>query len=645
MLKKPDNLTEPFPSFYEKFIFVSRYSRWLEKEKRRETWEETVERLVTYYGNRLGWPGEEQDWTDIYSAIYNLEVMPSMRALMSAGKAMDQNDICAYNCAYLVVDSPRAFDEAMLILMCGTGVGFSVEEQYVDKLPRLAEQFNNSDTTIRVGDSKEGWARAFRELISLLIAGQIPRWDVSAVRPAGARLKTFGGRASGPEPLVDLFEFTIRLFSSAAGRRLNSLEAHDLMCKIAEIVVVGGVRRSALISLSDVTDNRMRTAKSGAWWASNVQRALANNSAVYNRRKPDMDLFLTEAKALYDSKSGERGFFSRYACQAIAGRNGRRDATFDFGTNPCSEIILRPFQFCNLTEIVVRSGDTVDELKRKARVAAILGTIQSTFTEFRYLRNIWKRNCEEERLLGVSLTGVADNPTLLTKGVLNEVRDTVIETNKEWAERLGIPQSAATTCVKPSGTVSQLVNSGSGLHSRHSPYYLRTVRADNKDPLTQFLKDAGVYSEPDITKPDNTTVFYFPMKSPEGSKMRDNDTAIGSLELWKTLQEEWCEHKPSATVYVREEEWPDVIAWVYKNFDMLSGVSFLPYDGGSYKQAPYQEVTKEQYEEWLVNHPLPDIDWDDLRLYETEDMTTGSQELACTGGTCEVVTIGNVLDG
>jgi len=644
-------LTNPFQSVYEEFIYKSRYARWRDDLGRRENWDETVARLVSYYSSRINTgsknrsrlsSGEEKE---LYDAIYNLEVMPSMRALMAAGSALDRCDVAAYNCAYLVVDSPRAFDEAMYILMCGTGVGFSVEEQYTDKLPRIAEQFNDSDTTVRVGDSKEGWARAFRELFSLLIAGQIPKWDVSAVRPAGARLKTFGGRASGPEPLVELFEFTVRLVSSAAGRRLTSLEAHDLMCKIAEIVVVGGVRRSALISLSDVIDNRMRTAKSGAWWASNVQRALANNSAVYNRRKPDMDLFLTEAKALYDSKSGERGFFSRYACQAIAGRNGRRDATFDFGTNPCSEIILRPQQFCNLTEVVIRSGDTVDEFKRKARIAAILGTIQSTFTEFKYLRKAWRGNCEEERLLGVSLTGVADGTHLINTETLNEVRDIVVNTNKEWAERLGIPQSAATTCVKPSGTVSQLVNSGSGLHSRHSPYYLRTVRADNKDPLTQFLKDAGVYSEADVTKPDSTTVFYFPMKSPEGSKMRDDDTAIGSLELWKTLQEEWCEHKPSATVYVREEEWPDVIAWVYKNFDMLSGVSFLPYDGGSYKQAPYQEVTKEQYEEWLEKHPLPVIDWDDLKFYETEDMTTGSQELACTGGACEVVTIGNVLDG
>lgn len=636
----------PFDSAYESFIFKSRYARWRDDLGRRENWDETVTRLVSYYQKRVGSSETPAEiWKELYDAIYNLEVMPSMRALMAAGAALDRCDVAAYNCAYLVVDSPRAFDEAMYILMCGTGVGFSVEEKYIEKLPRISEEFAQSDTVIKVADSKEGWAKAFRELVSLLIAGQVPKWDTTGVRRAGERLKTFGGRASGPEPLEDLFRFAVHLFTGAAGRRLTSLEAHDLMCKVAEIVVVGGVRRSAMISLSDVTDERMRGAKSGAWWAQNVQRALANNSAVYNRRKPDMDLFLTEAKALYDSKSGERGFFSRYACQSIAGRNGRRDNTYEFGTNPCSEIILRPFQFCNLTEIVIRDNDTVESLSRKARIAAILGTIQSTFTDFKYLRNIWRKNCEEERLLGVSLTGVSDNTGLITKEVLNEVKQVVINTNKEWAERLGIPQSAATTCVKPSGTVSQLVNSGSGLHSRHSPYYLRTVRADNKDPLTQFLKDSGVYSEPDVTKPDNTTVFYFPMKSPKGSKMRDNDTAIGSLELWKLLQDEWCEHKPSATVYVREEEWVDVFSWVYKHFDMLSGVSFLPYDGGSYKQAPYQEITEDQYNEWLEKHPMPEIDWDDLRFYETEDMTTGSQELACTGGACEIVTIGSVLDG
>lgn len=631
----------PFPSVYEEFIYKSRYARWLETEKRRENWEETVERLVSYYENKAGLDKFALD--EIATAIYNLEVMPSMRALMTAGPTLDRCHVPAYNCAYLPVDSPRSFDEAMYILMCGTGVGYSVEKKYVDQLPKISEQFENTETTIRVADSKEGWAKAFRELLSLLIAGQIPGWDVSAVRPAGARLKTFGGRASGPEPLEDLFHFAINLFVKAAGRRLSSIECHDLMCKVADIVVVGGVRRSAMISLFDCTDERMTKSKSGAWWESNGHRRLANNSAVYEHRKPDVGFFMNKWTEIYESHSGEPGLFSRSACQSIAARNGRRDGSFEFGTNPCSEIILRPFQFCNLTEIVVRASDNVESLKRKARVAAILGTIQSSFTDFKYLRKKWQDTCNEERLLGVSLTGVCDNLALVGRPeVLSEIKQVVIDTNREWAERLGIPQSVATTCVKPSGTVSQLVNSASGLHTRHSPYYIRTVRADNKDPLTMFLKDSGVYWEPDVMSKDSTSVFYFPQKSPEGAVTRHDQTALEALDLWEHLQDHWCEHKPSATINVKEEEWPEVGAWVYKKFDKLSGVSFLPYDGGTYKQAPYQEVSREEWDDWNVKHPTPTINWDDLRLYETEDATTGSQELACTGGVCEVVEIGRI---
>lgn len=635
----------PFPSVFEEFIYKSRYSKWLEDEKRRENWDETVTRLVDYYAEQVDGLGDLTE-TEVWSAIYNLEVMPSMRALMTAGAALDRCHVPAYNCAYLPVDSPRSFDETMYILMCGTGVGYSVESKYVDKLPRISEQFERTDTVIVVQDSKEGWAKSFRELVSLLIAGQVPRWDTSRVRPAGARLKTFGGRASGPRPLEDLFEFTVTLFQGAAGRRLTSLECHDLMCKIADIVVVGGVRRSAMISLFDCTDDRMSMAKSGAWWEKAGHRRLANNSAVYENRKPDTGFFMKKWKELYDSKSGEPGLFSRYACQAIAGRNGRRDPTFEFGTNPCSEIILRPFQFCNLTEIVVRSDDTLESLQRKARIAAILGTIQSSFTDFRYLRKIWHDTCNEERLLGVSLTGVCDNLALLERPeVLAEIRETVVQTNVEWAARLGINPSTATTCVKPSGTVSQLVNSASGLHPRHSDYYLRTVRADNKDPLTGFLKDMGVYWEEDVMAPSTTSVFYFPIKSPDGSVTRSHLGAIESLNLWENLQDNWCEHKPSATIYVKEHEWMEVGSWVYNKFDKLSGVSFLPYDGGTYRQAPYQELSKEEWEEWCIAHPTPAIDWDDLRFYEKEDTTTGSQELACTGGVCEVVAIGTVMDG
>jgi ribonucleoside-diphosphate reductase alpha chain len=642
-------LNNPFKTPYQEVIFKSRYARWIEEEKRRENWDETVLRLINYYdvqvnkyiplGGLSGKQGQE-----LYDAIYNLDVMPSMRALMTAGPALDRCHVPAYNCAYLPVDSPRSFDETMYILMCGTGVGFSVEDEYVRQLPKISEQFNATDTVINVADSKEGWARAFRELVSLLYAGQLPRWDVSRVRPSGARLKTFGGRASGPEPLVDLFQFTTRLFEGAAGRRLTSIEAHDLMCKIADIVVVGGVRRSAMISLSDVTDDRMRVAKTGEWWNGSGHRRLANNSAVYNHRKPDTDLFMKEWKALYDSKSGERGLFSRYACQKIAERNGRRNSQFDFGTNPCSEIILRPFQFCNLTEIVVRDSDDLESLKRKARVASILGTIQSTFTDFKYLRKVWRDQCEEERLLGVSLTGICDNLAVLTDENMEIIRDVVVETNKVWAERLGINQSTATTCVKPSGTVSQLVDSASGLHSRHSDFYLRTIRADNKDPLTEYLKAAGVYWEADVMSPANTTVFYFAVKSPDGAVTRENQNAIEALELWKRLQEKWCEHKPSATINVREDEWMDVGAWVFKNFDVLSGVSFLPHDGGSYKQAPYQEITEEEYNNWLEKHPPVVFNWEDLKDFETEDHTTSSQELACTGGVCEVVSVGRVTE-
>lgn len=638
----------PFPSVYEEFIYKSRYAKWLEEENRRENWDETVKRLVDYYWHEITLTRTTPDeflgvYDDLYSAIYNLEVMPSMRALMTAGPALDRCHVPAYNCAYLPVDSPRSFDEAMYILMCGTGVGYSVESKYVDQLPKISEQFERTDTVIRVHDSKEGWAKSFREIMSLLIAGQIPEWDTSAVRPAGARLKTFGGRASGPGPLEDLFRFSVALFTGAAGRRLTSLEAHDLMCKIADIVVVGGVRRSAMISLFDCTDERMSMAKTGAWWEGAGHRRLSNNSAVYEHRRPDIGFFMRKWKDLYDSKSGEPGFFSRYACQKIAGRSGRRDSSFDFGTNPCSEIILRPFQFCNLTEIVVRSGDSFEDLARKARVASILGTIQSSFTDFKYLRKIWKDTCNEERLLGVSLTGVCDNLGLLEDAdVLARLREIVVATNAEFAGRLGINPSVATTCVKPSGTVSQLVNSSSGLHTRHAPFYLRTVRADNKDPLTAFLKDAGVYWEEDVMSPHNTSIFYFPQKAPEGAVTRDQQTSIEALELWKHLQDAWCEHKPSATINVKEDEWMEVGAWVFKNFDSLSGVSFLPHDGGSYKQAPYQEVTEDEYNKWIEDHPMPTINWADLALYEKQDTTTGSQELACSGGVCEIVEIGRV---
>jgi len=637
------NSGSPFPSSYESFIFKSRYSRWIEEEKRREDWPETVKRYLDFITEHVkeahNYDVPVNLYNDLYRAIHDLEVMPSMRSMMTSGKALRRDNVAGFNCAYITIDDIKSFDEAMYILLCGTGVGFSVERQYIGKLPEIPERLFDSDTTIVVSDSKEGWAKAFRQLLALLYSGEVPKWDVSRIRPAGARLKTFGGRASGPDPLEDLFRFTIGKFRSAVGRRLNSLECHDILCKIGEVVVVGGVRRSAMISLSNLTDDRMRRAKMGQWWETETQRALANNSVCYTE-KPDVGAFFHEWSSLYESKSGERGIFNRVASKKQAAKNGRRDSSYEFGTNPCSEIILRPNQFCNLSEIVVRSTDTIETLTEKARLASVLGTFQSTLTYFPYLRKIWQKNTEEERLLGVSLTGIMDNKLTIkpTKEMLNALRDVVVSTNKELAAEIGIEQSVATTCIKPSGTVSQLVNSASGIHARHSEYYIRTVRGDNKDPLTKFMTDNGVPSEPDVTKPTQTTVFSFPMKSPKGAITRTDMTAIEQLDLWKIYQEEWCEHKPSVTISVKENEWPEVGGWVYNNFDLVSGVSFLPFSDHTYKQAPYQDCTKEEYEEALKKMPK-EIDWNKLSDYEAEDNTSGMQTLACSSDGCEVVDI------
>ena len=635
------------PTEYQNYIAISRYARWIEKENRRETWSETVERYVSYMQGRYEkltkkkLDKKERDrWVD---AITTLKVMPSMRALMTAGPALDKDNVAGFNCSYVAIDNVRTFDEIMYILMCGTGVGFSVERQYVDKLPEIAEKFHTTETVIKVRDSKIGWAKSYRELIAMLYAGQIPQFDVSLVRPAGAKLKTFGGRASGPDPLRDLFKFSIETFQKASGRKLNSIECHDIVCKIADVVVCGGVRRSALISLSNLSDIRMRDAKTGQWWDNNPQRSYANNSVAYTE-KPDIGTFMKEWVSLYDSKSGERGIFNRVASQKMATRSGRRDGEHDFGTNPCSEIVLRNKQFCNLSEVVVRPDDTEKTLKEKVEIATIFGTLQSTLSDFRYLTKQWKDNTEEERLLGVSLTGIMDNFTLsggafneaVLKSMLVNLKDHAIETNKKWAELLGVNQSTAITCVKPSGTVSQLVDSASGIHPRYSPYYLRTVRADKKDPLCDMMIDKGFHAEDDVMKPNDTKVIYFPMKSPVESVMRDAKSAIEQLEIWKTYQLYWCEHKPSITVYVKEEEWLQVGAWVYENFDVMSGVSFLPHSDHSYKQAPYQEVDKKTYQEWLTKTPR-NINWMDLTKYEKEDTTTSSKELACTAGACEIV--------
>ena len=623
---------------YQQFIHKSRYARWLPEQGRRERWDETVNRYVDFWKDR----GQinDKEALKLFNAIFNLEVMPSMRCMMTAGEALNKDNVAGFNCSYLHIDSPRSFDELMYVLMCGTGVGFSVERNFINKLPVVAETFHKTDSVIVVSDSKIGWASAFRELISLLYAGKIPKWDMGKVRESGARLKTFGGRASGPEPLDDLFHFCVGIFQKAAGRKLTSIECHDVCCKIADIVVVGGVRRSALISLSNLSDPRMAKAKNGNWWDTEGQRRLANNSVAYTE-KPDFESYLSEMHTMYDSKAGERGIFSRIAAQKIAERNGRRDSEQDFGTNPCSEIILRSNQFCNLSEIVVRQDDDLASLKRKCEVAAIIGTLQATLTDFRYLRNVWKRNTEEEALLGVSMTGIMDH-YLLSKGDspdlekwLEQIRDVAIKTNEKWATKLGINQSAAITCVKPSGTVSQLVDSASGIHPRFSEHYIRRVRSDKKDPLAQFMSAAGFPVEQDLMS-QASLVYSFPVKSPEGCTTVKQVGAMEQLKLWKAYQNGWCEHKPSITVYYTDDEFLEVAQWIWDNFDTVSGISLLPYSDHVYQQAPYEDITQEKYEELLKAMPV-DVNWDDLENFEKEDNTTGSQELACVGGACEIV--------
>jgi ribonucleoside-triphosphate reductase (thioredoxin) len=635
-------MTKYTMSPYNNFIAKSRYSRYLDDKGRREHWNETVARYFDFMENHLK---DKQSYvltkelrTELESAVNNLEVMPSMRAIMTAGPALERQNIAAFNCSYLPIDDPKAFDEAMYILLCGTGVGFSVEQQYVSKLPEVPEQLFASETTIVVSDSKEGWAKSLRQLLALLYSGEIPKYDVSKVRPAGARLKTFGGRASGPGPLEELYKFCIAKFKGATGRRLSSLECHDILCKIGEVVVVGGVRRSAMISLSDLSDDKMAHAKAGAWWDGQGQRALANNSAVY-QEKPYIGQFMREWTSIYESHSGERGIFSRDASQRQAAKNGRRDATYDFGTNPCSEIILRPYQFCNLSSCIVRSDDDMDTLERKIRIAAILGTFQASLTNFPYLRKVWQKNTEEEALLGVSMTGILDNALLNNPddadlpARLERLRNVAVDINAEFADAIGINRSVAVTAIKPEGTVSQLCSTASGIHPQHSQYYIRRVRADNKDPLTQFMIQSGFVAEPCVMKPDSTTVFSFPVKVAEGALLREELSALQHLKLWLLFQRHYCEHKPSVTISVKENEWMDVGAWTYKHFDEVTGVSFLPYDGGTYKQAPYEECTEEQYNQ--LKMLVPDsVDWENFKEYD--DNVEGAQMLSCTAGGCSI---------
>jgi ribonucleoside-diphosphate reductase alpha chain len=620
---------------YQQFIALSRYARYLAEQHRRETWEETVGRYCDFMVDN--YPIFPRD--RMYDATVNMQVMPSMRAMMTAGPAMARDHVASYNCAYIAVDDIRCFDETMYVLMCGTGMGFSVERQFITKLPEVAEEFHESNTIIHVEDSRIGWAQSLRELISLLYAGHIPAWDLSKLRPAGAPLKVFGGRSSGASSLDELFKFCVGIFKRATGRKLNSRECHDIMCKIGDVVVAGGVRRSALLSLSNLSDQRMATAKSGQWWVDEPQRALANNSVAYTE-KPEIGLFMKEWMNLYESKSGERGLFNREAAIKKARSNGRRNPDFHFGVNPCSEISLRSGGVCNLSEVVIRENDTQDTLREKVEIASIIGTFQSMFTDFRYLRSVWKKNADEERLLGVSLTGIMDNALMSGRLgmeplalVLDDLRQCAIETNKEWAARLDIPQSTAITTCKPSGTVSQLVDASSGIHPRFDHYYIRTVRNDKKDPLSDFLISQGVPHETDVTK-DSNWVFSFPMKAPTNSRIASEMTAIDQLEHYLVYTKHWAEHSCSITVYVREHEWLDVAAWVYRNFDDINGISFLPYSEHIYKQAPYQSISETDYHKLMST--FPDVDYGKYQIDEYDDYTTGNQMLACTAGVCEL---------
>lgn len=646
--------TKQLPTPLQEYVHKSRYARWIDSKERRETWEETVERYVSYFQSKFP---EHYPVKDIQAAITNLSVMPSMRALMTAGPALERDPMAGFNCAFIAIDNVRAFDEILYILMCGTGMGFSVERQFITHLPTVAETFINTDITIHVKDSKGGWANAFRELLALLYSGTIPKWDVSRVRAAGTKLKTFGGRASGPQPLVDLFKFAISIFKQAAGRKLTSVECHDLVCKIADIVVVGGVRRSALISLSNLSDDRMRHAKSGQWWVNDPQRALANNSAAYTER-PEMELFMKEWLSLVESKSGERGLFNRQAALNKAIESGRRDVSKVVGINPCAEITLRSAGLCNLSEVVIRADDSLETLLEKVRIATIIGTYQAMLTDFRYVRSIWKNNQEEERLLGVSLTGIMDHPVLsqtdrswlefplnqLPAGTgdttkasywLQAMKQCAIDTNKEWAAKLGINQAAAITTVKPSGTVSQLVDSASGIHPRYSDYYVRTVRADKKDPLAQLMRQQGFPVEDCVGKPDTTDIFSFPVAGPVSGVFRNDRTALEQLEHYLMFQTHWTEHNVSITVYVKDHEWLGVGDWVYRHFDSIAGVSFLPHSDHSYQQAPYQECTEQEYQDLLSR--MPAFNWESLSRFEKTDATVNVKELACSSGHCEIL--------
>ena len=620
-----------FKNEVAEFIYKRTYSRWLEDEARREDWPETIERFVGFIiSERPDIP--DKTISKIRKYMTEFGVMPSMRFLWAAGPAAKADNTCIYNCSFAKINSVDAFAECLYVLMCGTGFGFSVEAEEVDKLPEIPEiKSGQGLPKILIEDSKNGWADSVKTLMGSLYEGQNVYFDYSAIRPEGARLLTMGGRASGPQPLVKLHDFIREIMHNAQGRKLTTIEAHDICNQIAEIVVVGGVRRSSQISLSDLDDQDMRHAKE---WPFPIKRAMANNSAVF-REKPSAADFLVEWGALAKSGTGERGIFNLQAAQNKA--PARRYAPKIQGTNPCGEIMLRDMQFCNLSEVVVREDDDLDSLLDKVETATWLGVIQSSFTDFPYLRKEWKKNCDVEALLGVSLTGQMDNHPVLTSEALKALKSRVLRIARKASGILGTKMPAATTCVKPSGTVSQLVDSASGVHPRYSQYYIRRYRIAARDPLFKLMKEAGVPCSPENGQDAETAttwVLEFPVKSPEDCVTRKDVTALDQLKHYKNLQHNWCEHNASMTVYVRDDEWFEVGNWVYQNWDIINGVSFLPYDGGKYKLAPYEEIDVHTYERLIKEHPL--IDYTQLSHYELEDNTQGKSEFACVGDKCEI---------
>ncbi|OHA58490.1 MAG: ribonucleoside-triphosphate reductase [Candidatus Vogelbacteria bacterium RIFOXYD1_FULL_44_32] len=634
-----DRSKQYFKNPLGEFVYYRTYANWIEDEGRRETWIETVERYISFMQENMGALLTEAEYDEIRQTILKQEAMPSMRLMQFAGKAARATNVCAYNCSYIAPTKLEDFAEIMYVSMCGTGAGYAAESQNIQQLPIIKRQTGEKIATHTVEDSKEGWCNALTLGFKTWYDGKDVDFDFSQLRPAGARLKTMGGKSSGPEPLRQLLTFTRDHILRKQGKRLSNLDAHDIICKIGEIVVAGGVRRSALISLSDFDDTDIRDAKKGLFWITDPQRSLANNSAVYNE-KPTASDFLAEWTALVKSGTGERGIFNRGGLKTSMPERRRKISAnhFDkFGTNPCGEIILRSKQFCNLSEVVARAEDTEETLLKKIRIATILGTYQSTLTKFRYLSDEWRQNCEEERLLGVSITGQWDCPAVRNAETLRKMRDYAIEVNKEYAKRFGVNESTSITCVKPSGTVSQTVDAASGMHPRHAAYYIRRIRISATDSLFKMLKDQGVPYNPEVGQSlegATTYVLDFPVKAPDNSTFKDDLSALEQLKYWQMLKENYTEHNPSVTISVGENEWIVVANWLYENWEMIGGLSFLPRSEHVYQLAPYEEIDEARYQELVKG--FADMDFSKIMSYELKDETEVKKELACAGGTCEI---------